>query len=307
MSQVHAATVPKAQKAQRGGAMEARRTRARRGRRGRRTGRLLPNLAGLAVFVVVAFPSYWMVSTALKSNTGIFSTTPQFVPTELHWSNFGRAMDRQYFWDSIRNSLIIGLGAVAASLVIGFLAALAIARFRFYGRRAFFITIIIVQMIPANSLFIPLYLLLNKAHLTDRLLGAGITYLALTLPFTVWLLRGFVAGIPVELEEAAQIDGCSRMAAFFRIVLPLVAPGLVATSIFSFIQSWNEFLLANVLLTSEQNRTVSLWLFNFVTLRGTDWTGLMAGSTLVALPAVILFLLLHRRMVSGLVAGAVKG
>jgi N,N'-diacetylchitobiose transport system permease protein len=167
--------------------------------------------------------------------------------------------------------------------------------------------IIVVQMIPANSLFIPLYLLLNKVQLTDKLLGAAITYLALTLPFTVWLLRGFVSGIPVELEEAAQVDGCSRMGAFFRIILPLVAPGLVATSIFAFIQAWNEFLLANVLLTSEQKRTISLWLFNFVTLRGTDWTGLMAGSTLVALPVVVFFIILHRRIASGLVAGAVKG
>jgi N,N'-diacetylchitobiose transport system permease protein len=111
----------------------------------------------------------------------------------------------------------------------------------------------------------------------------------------------------VELEEAAQVDGCSRMGAFFRIILPLVAPGLVATSIFAFIQAWNEFLLANVLLTSEQKRTISLWLFNFVTLRGTDWTGLMAGSTLVALPVVVFFIILHRRIASGLVAGAVKG
>jgi len=216
-------------------------------------------------------------------------------------------MDKPYFWDAVRNSLVIGVSAVIASLIIGFLAALAIARFRFYGRRAFLVTIIVVQMIPANSLFIPLYLLLNKVGLTDKLLGAAITYLALTLPFTVWLLRGFIAGIPVELEEAAQVDGCSRMGAFFRIILPLVAPGLVATSIFAFIQAWNEFLLANVLLTSEQKRTISLWLFNFVTLRGTDWTGLMAGSTLVALPVVIFFMILHRRIASGLVAGAVKG
>ncbi len=273
----------------------------------RRPRRLLANLVGIGVFLVMVFPTYWMVATALKTNAEIFSTTPKFVPTHPTLSNFGRAMDKPYFWDSLRNSLVIGASAVIASLVIGFLAALAIARFRFYGRRAFLVMIIVVQMIPANSLFIPLYLLLNKAELTDKLLGAALTYLALTLPFTVWLLRGFVAGIPVELEEAAQVDGCSRMGAFFRIILPLVAPGLVATSIFAFIQAWNEFLLANVLLTSEQNRTVSLWLFNFITLRGTDWTGLMAGSTLVALPVVIFFMVLHRRIASGLVAGAVKG
>ncbi len=273
----------------------------------RRPRRLLANVVGVGVFFVMVFPTYWMVATALKTNADIFATTPKFVPTHPTLSNFGRAMDKPYFWDAVRNSLVIGVSAVIASLIIGFLAALAIARFRFYGRRAFLIMIIVVQMIPANALFIPLYLLLNRVQLTDKLLGAAITYLALTLPFTVWLLRGFVSGIPVELEEAAQVDGCSRMGAFFRIILPLVAPGLVATSIFAFIQAWNEFLLANVLLTSEQKRTISLWLFNFVTLRGTDWTGLMAGSTLVALPVVVFFMILHRRIASGLVAGAVKG
>ncbi len=275
--------------------------------RSRKQGNLGANIAGLVVFVVMAFPVYWMINTAFKPASEIITSTPHFFPTDITFDGFARALDRPFFWSSVRNSLIVGFGAVILSLVIGFLAALAIARFRFYGRRAFGLTIFFVQMIPLNALVIPLYLLLEDAGMLDKLPGLIVVYLALTLPFTIWLLRGFVAGIPLELEEAAQMDGCTRMQAFYRVVLPLVAPGLVATALYSFIQAWNEFLIANVILSSEDKRTVSAWLLNFITLRGTDWAGLMAASTLVALPVVALFLVLNRRIASGLVAGAVKG
>ncbi|MCI0688961.1 MAG: carbohydrate ABC transporter permease [Sporichthyaceae bacterium] len=272
-----------------------------------RRGRIAANLTGLAVFVVMAFPVYWMIISSIKPGRELFARTPQFIPTSPTLDNFSRAMNRDYFWDSVLNSVIVGLGAVAASMAIGFLAALAIARFRFYGRKAFVVMIIAAQMLPLNALVIPLFLLLSRAGLQNRLTGIIITYLALTLPLTIWLLRGFVAGIPAELEEAAMVDGCTRVGAFFRIILPLVAPGLVATSVFTFIQAWNEFLLANVLLTEPGQRTVSIWLYGFITNQGIDYAGLMAGSVLIALPVVIFFLILNRRIASGLVSGAVKG
>ncbi len=272
-----------------------------------RRGRIAANATGVVVFVIMAFPVYWMLNTAFKPGAEVFAATPTFWPSDFTLDGFQRAIDRPYFWSSVRTSLIVGFGAVIASLVIGFLAALAIARFRFFGRRAFAITIFTVQMIPLAALVIPLYLLLEDIGLLDKLPGLILVYLALTLPFTIWLLRGFVAGIPVELEEAAKMDGCSQMQAFRVVVLPLVAPGLVATALFSFIQAWNEFLLANVILTTESHRTVSAWLLGFQTQRGTDWTGLMAASALVALPVVVLFLILNRRVAAGLTAGAVKG
>lgn len=272
-----------------------------------RRGRIGANALGLVVFVIMAFPVYWLLISAIKPGRALFARTPQFIPTDPTLSNFSRAMNRDYFWDSVLNSVLVGLGAVVASMVIGFFAAVAIARFRFYGRKAFVVMIIAAQMLPLNALVIPLFLLLGRAGLQNSLTGLTITYLALTLPLTVWLLRGFVAGIPAELEEAAMVDGCTRVGAFFRVILPLVAPGLVATSVFTFIQAWNEFLLANVLLTEPQRRTVSIWLYGFITNQGIDYAGLMAGSVLVALPVVVFFLILNRRIASGLVAGAVKG
>lgn len=275
--------------------------------RRRRRNRVTADIAGLLVFAVMAFPVYWMVASAIKPSTELRSTTPRFIPSEFSLDSFRRAIDQPHFWDAVMNSMVVGAGVVLASVAVGFLAALAVARFRFYGRKAFLVVVISVQMIPLNALVIPLFLLLQEADLTNTLIGVVTTYLALTLPLTIWLLRGFIAGIPRELEEAAMVDGCSRMGAFFRIVLPLVAPGLVAVSIFGFIQAWNEFLLANVLLTVEDKRTISLWLLSFSTVRGTDYGAIMAGSTLVALPVVVLFLVINRRIAAGLVAGAVKG
>ncbi|HKE50226.1 MAG TPA: carbohydrate ABC transporter permease [Actinomycetes bacterium] len=272
-----------------------------------RRARIGANLLGLVVLVIMAFPVYWMVISALKPGRELFARTPQFIPTDPTLANFSRAMNRDYFWNSVLNSVMVGFGAVVVSMIVGFLAAVAIARFRFYGRKAFLVMIISAQMLPLTALVIPLFLLLGRAGLQNSLTGITITYLALTLPLAIWLLRGFVSGIPAELEEAAMVDGCTRVGAFFRIILPLVAPGLVATSVFTFIQVWNEFLLANVLLTEPQRRTVSIWLYGFITNQGIDYAGLMAGSVLIALPVVVFFLILNRRIASGLVAGAVKG
>jgi N,N'-diacetylchitobiose transport system permease protein len=276
-----------------------------RNRRNRQ--RLVANAIGLVVLAVMLFPVYWMIATSFKPGRDILRFDPKWFPSPATLQNFSDAIHRPYFGDNVRNSVIVVGVVVVLSLVIGFLAALAIARFRFYGRRAFIVVIIGVQMIPATALIIPLYVLLARAGQVDRLSGVIVTYLTFVLPFTVWTLRGFVMGIPPELEEAAMVDGCTRFGAFLRILLPLIVPGLVATSIFAFVQAWNEFIFAYVILSSQENQTLTVWLASFTTSRGTDWGPLMAAATLTSLPVVIFFALVQRRVAFGLTAGAVRG
>jgi N,N'-diacetylchitobiose transport system permease protein len=275
--------------------------------RSRRLGSVGWNLLGIFVFVVMIFPVYWMVATAFKTGQDIFSYTPKWFPLHPTLANFGDAIHRQYFWQNVRNSLVVVGVVVTLSLALAFLAALALAKFRFYGRKAFIVLIIAVQMVPLNALIIPLYIALSRAHEVNKLSGVIITYMTFVLPFTVWTLRGFILGVPRELEEAAMVDGTTRFGAFFRILLPLIGPGLVATSIFAFIQAWNEYIMAYVLLSSPEKQTLTVWLASFTTNRGTAWGPLMAGATLTALPVVVFFLLVQRRIAFGLTAGAVRG
>ena len=265
------------------------------------------NALGMAVFVVMIFPVYWMVSTAFKTGPNIFSYSPKWLPIPATLANFGDAIHRQYFWQNVRNSLIVVVVVVTLSLALAFLAALALAKFRFYGRKAFIVITIAVLMVPLNALIIPLYITLSRVHEVNKLSGVIITYMTFVLPFAIWTLRGFILGVPGELEEAAMVDGTTRFGAFVRILLPLVAPGLVATSIFAFIQAWNEYIIAYVLLSSPEKQTLTVWLASFTTNRGTEWGPLMAGATLTAVPVVIFFLLVQRRIAFGLTAGAVRG
>jgi len=280
----------------------------RRRRRKRTLQRVCVNALGLAVFVVMTFPVYWMVSTSFKQGGEILSFTPQFIPTNPTLDNFRDAIGRDLFWSSVRNSLIVVLAVVVVSVVLAFLAALALAKFRFHGRSAFVVVVFGVQMVPLAALVIPLYITFSAIHQVDKLSGVVIAYVAVVLPFCVWTLRGFISGIPKELEEAAMVDGSSRVGAFFRILLPLVAPGLVATSVFVFVTSWNEFIFAYVLLNDQSKQTVTVWLADFYgTSRQVDWGGLMAGSILAAVPVLIFFGLVQRKIAFGLTAGAVKG
>jgi N,N'-diacetylchitobiose transport system permease protein len=217
------------------------------GRR-RRVHKLGWNLLGLVVFAVMVFPVYWMVATAFKPGQQILSYTPQWIPTSPTLSNFRDAIDQPFFWNAVKNSLIIVSTVVALSVVLAFLASLALAKFHFYGRKAFIVLILGVQMVPLAALIIPLYILMSRLGQIDKLTGVIAMYLTFVLPFTVWTMRGFLLGIPKELEEAAMVDGATRFGAFVRVLLPLVGPGLVATSIFAFIQAWNEFIIAYVFL-----------------------------------------------------------
>jgi N,N'-diacetylchitobiose transport system permease protein len=262
---------------------------------------------GLLVFGVMMFPIYWMVSTAFKPGKEILSLTPYWFPMPITLENFRDAIAVPFFWNDVANSLIVVCTVVAISIVLAFLAAVAVARFGFRGRNAFIVMVIAVQMVPLNALVIPIYLLLDSVGQVDSLLGVIAYYMAVVLPFMIWTLRGFVHNIPVDLEEAAMVDGATRVGAFMRIVFPLVAPGLVATAIFGFIQAWNEYIIAYVLLSTSSKQTLTIWLASFTTQHGTDWGGLMAGATLTALPVVVFFLIVQRHVAGGLTAGAVKG
>ena len=274
---------------------------------GERARQLLYDAAGLAVAAVMLFPIYWMVATAFKPGHDILSLTPKWFPAPFTLENFQDAITRPYFLDDVKNSVIVVGVMLVLGLTIAFLAAVGTARFGFRGRTAFLVMIIGVQMVPLNALIIPLYLMLDRVGQTDALPGVIAVYLAVVLPFMIWTLRGFVANIPAELEESAMIDGCSRVGAFFRITFPLVGPGLVATAIFGFIQAWNEYIVAYVLLSSPNNQTLTIWLASFTTNHGPQWGPLMAGATLTGVPVVAFFLVLQRYLAGGLTAGAVKG
>lgn len=265
------------------------------------------DVVGVLVFAVMMFPIYWMVSTAFKPGKEILSLTPYWFPMPITLDNFRDAIAVPFFWNDVMNSLIVVCTVVAISIVLAFLAAVAVARFGFRGRSVFIVMVIAVQMVPLNALVIPIYLLLDSVGQVDSLLGVIAYYMAVVLPFMIWTLRGFVHNIPVDLEEAAMVDGATRVGAFMRIVFPLVAPGLVATAIFGFIQAWNEYIIAYVLLSSSSKQTLTIWLASFTTQHGTDWGCLMAGATLTALPVVVFFLLVQRHVSGGLTAGAVKG
>ncbi|BFU43314.1 carbohydrate ABC transporter permease [Krasilnikovia sp. MM14-A1004] len=272
-----------------------------------RLSRLVWTLCGLTVAGVWTFPVYWMANTAFKPGRDMQTVTPQFWPHHPTLANFRTVVTDAVFWRALRNSAIVTVLVVLVAMAVAFLAALAIARFRFRGRRALLLAVMIVQMVPLNAVVIPLFLMFSAARLSDTLPGLVLAYLAFAMPFAVWTLRGFLSTIPVELEEAAMVDGCGRFGAFVRVVLPLLLPGLIATSIYTMILAWNEFMLTYFLISSPDNYTLPLWLTHFTLSEGTEYGPLMAGSTLIALPVVVFFMLVQRKVAGGLTAGAVKG
>jgi len=266
------------------------------------------DLVGVLVFIVMVFPVFWMISTAFKPDDEIVSLNPTWVPLHPTLDHFRDAINRPYFWQDVRNSLIVVLTTVAISVTLAFLAAIALARYRFRVRTMFIVLVIGIQMLPQAGLIIPLYVVLARYHQVNALTGLVVTYMTFVLPFCVWTLRGFLLGIPKDLEEAAMVDGSTRIGVFMKILLPLMGPGLVATSVFAFITTWNEYIFARVLLNDQSKQTVTVWLSYFLgTSRHTDWGALMAASTLTAIPVVIFFLLVQRRIAFGLTAGAVRG
>lgn len=265
------------------------------------------NASGIVAIVLMGFPVYWMITTSFKPKGDILSTNPTLLPRSFTLSNYVEAVTKEGFVRALINSLIVVFFTVTISLFVALFASIAVARMKFKGKRAYVATILLVQMLPLSALLIPIYLLLSRFNLTDKLSGVILTYLAFVLPFVIWTLRGFLVNIPAELEEAALVDGCTKPQAYRLVLFPLMAPGLVATAIFAFIQAWNEFLLAYILLSSQDNATMPIWLAGFTNRFGTDWGPLMAASTLTALPVVIFFTRIQDKIATGVTAGAVKG
>jgi N,N'-diacetylchitobiose transport system permease protein len=271
----------------------------------RRLGSGLWSAVAIVVALMWAFPVYWMVNSSLLPNVKLQSTNPSFLPiggsAVVSDPRFGRAL---------AISLAVTVLAVVAAIAIAFLGALAVSRFRFRGRISFVLALLLIQMLPAEGLFIAQYKMMASVGQLNSVVGLSVLYAAAVIPFTIWMLRGFVAGVPIELEEAAMVDGLSRTRAFLKITFPLLAPGLVASAVYAFLQAWNEFTVALVIMTEEQARTLPLWLRGFVqasATRETDWGQVMAASALVAVPVIIFFMIVQGRMSSGLVGGAVKG
>lgn len=275
-----------------------------------RLSRVIYSALAIAVAIGWVFPVYWMINSSLLPNRTLQSFIPTFFPVNGSLNNYANTLEDGTFFSALGISLSVTLIAVFFCLLFAFLAAVAISRFRFKGRKSFVIAVLIVQMLPAEGLFIAQYKMVASVGLLNSIIGLSVIYTAAVVPFTIWMLRGFVAGIPADLEEAAMVDGLSRTQAFMRITFPLLAPGLVASGVFAFLQAWNEFTVALVLLPAEAMQTLPLWLRGFIqasATRETDWGQVMAASTLVAVPVIIFFLIVQGRMTSGLVSGAVKG
>jgi N,N'-diacetylchitobiose transport system permease protein len=270
------------------------------------------NGLGLLVALVTLFPIFWMLSTAFKPATEIYSLTPHPLPAHPTLGNFRTVIDGSVigipYWNFLKNSLFVTVVSVAASSLIAMLAAIALARFRFRFRTSYLIMLLIVQMLPQQALVIALFLDFRAANLLDSLVGLTLLYIAFSLPVTIWMLRNFVAAVPRELEEAAAIDGAGPFRVFFRVLLPLVAPGLVTTSVFAFIFAWNEFVFALTFLGTDTAKfTLPIYVTYFFSKGSVDWGAIMAASVLFTLPVMIFFLIVQRRLRAGLLAGAVKG
>lgn len=262
-----------------------------------------------ALFVIIwSFPIYWMINTAFKPTNEILTPVPKFLPSSLNVDNFVIALTKTGFFQNLLNSVIVVFSAVIFSIILGFFASAALTRFRFRGRRAIMIGLLCAQMLPGAALLIPQFLLFNNMGLTGTYVGLIMAYVAGTLPFAIWTMRGFFMSIPVELEEAAQMDGASTWRIIWHVLFPLVAPGVISTGVFAFIHAWNDYIIAYTFMKDSSMYTLTVWLASFSTVtKGTDFGAQMAASLLFSLPVVVFFMLVQRKLVSGMTAGAVKG
>ncbi|MFS4091609.1 carbohydrate ABC transporter permease [Streptomyces sp. AF1A] len=270
-------------------------------------GRIWPNATAVVLFVGFVFPVYWMFATAFKPTGDIIADNPVWLPTNVTLGHFKKAVDADHFWTLVGNSVTVTVCSVLCSLLIALFAAFALARMRFRGRRGLVVTFMLAQMAPWEVMIIAIYMIVRDNDMLDSLVPLTVFYTMMVLPLTILTLRGYIAAVPKELEESAMVDGCTRMQAFRKVIFPLLAPGLMATSLFGFITAWNEFPLVLILNKDIEKQTLPLWLSQFQTAFGDDWGATMAASSLFALPILLLFIFLQRKAVSGLTDGAVKG
>ncbi len=277
--------------------------------------RFSPYWTALVTFVVAIsaiwtlFPMYWMLSTSLKENLEVFNVPPTIWPAHLTVTSYlnlngGITPISDFF----KNSVITSFGTVVVAVVLAMFAGYALSRLRFRLRRTTLIGILMTQMFPLVVLLIPMYLIYVQAHLLNTYLGLVLAFTSFTLPFGIWMIKGFVDTVPVEIEEAAMVDGCNRFQAMRLVVFPLIIPGVVATAVFAFLDAWNNLLFPLTLVNEVTMKTLPPgMILAFGGEFKHDWSGMMAASTLVSIPVVIGFVLIQRYLVEGLTGGAVKG
>jgi multiple sugar transport system permease protein len=290
----------------------------RRSRRVRNSDKLRDVL--LWIIVLIWFvPALWIILTSVRLRTEVDAHPPVWIPSALSFDSykilFGMPTPEGAFGlgGSIpvltygRNSIIIALVATAFAIVLGTLAGYAFSRFSFRGKNSLFLGFMLARAIPGIALSLPLFVLFARAGLSDTIPGMIITYIALNIPFTAWLMDGFFRALPEELDDAARIDGCSHWGAFLRVALPLALPGVAAAAIFAFLTCWNEFALASIITRTPKSRTFPPALFEFTGQFVSDWRGMTAMAVLMLIPAVIFVALVQRQLVQGLASGATKG
>ena len=259
----------------------------------------------LVVWAYYLFPIYWLIASSIKTRVDYFSMPPKwfFRPTIEHYAvQFAKPV----FVRALKNSLFVTVATVVCSLGLGAWAAYAFARFRFKGSRTLGFGLIVARMMPPIVFVVPLFLMLNSLHLRNTHFGLILIFTTFTLPFSVWMLRSFFEEVPIEIEEAAFIDGASRVQTFFKIVIPLTSPGLAATAVFAALLAWNEFLFA-LLMGGGDTITLPVFLSGFIGERTTDVGGIMATAVLSVTPPVLFATLVQRNLIKGLTLGAVKG
>lgn len=269
------------------------------------TNRLLLGLVALVAVAVTVFPLLWMLKIALNSQVDALAIPPNWL-APLSLDAFHKAVSARSFAVSLANSVIVAFIALAASLALGLLAAYAFSRYRFPGAQVLLFALLCTRIFPPIAMVVPFFLNLDWMGLRDTHIGLALAYIAMDTPLAIWMLKGYYDAIPTELEESALIDGASRFQAVTKVTLPLMAPGIVATGIFVFILSWNEFLFA-LILTSTEARTLPVVIAEFIGETGIDWPEIMAASTMALLPVLVLTFIMQKHIASGLTGGAVKG
>ncbi|GGR97014.1 MULTISPECIES: carbohydrate ABC transporter permease [Streptomyces] len=257
--------------------------------------------------IFTIFPLYWITITSFKPAGDIFTFPLAYWPEDFSLENYSGLFGASQFGTYLLNSLIVSAVAGTVATVISMLSAYVLARFEFRTKTALLMAALVTQMIPSFIALGPLYLLMTDLQLVDNRLGLVLVYIAVCIPFCTVMLRGFFANIPDTLEEAAMIDGCSRLGALFRVLLPVMKPGIVAAFIFNFVNCWNELFLSVTLMNSDDNKTVPTALNGFISSFNIDWGSMSAAAVLTILPTMVLFAFASRHIVQGLTAGAVKG
>ncbi len=254
-----------------------------------------------------AIPFYWMIATSLKHDKEIYGYEATLIPEQPTFANYATVFRETPYLLYLRNSVVVAVGSTVLSMIIAVLGAYAIARLDFPGRALLARGLVFTYLVPTSLLFIPMFAMMSMFRLTDSLYGLTIAYLGFDVPFCTWLLMGYFKSVPVELEEAARVDGCNRVGALLRVVLPMSLPALVVVTFFSFTHAWNEFLYAHVFTSTTSARTVTTGLVNFMSQDVFFWGPLMASTVMSALPPVLMFLVFQRWVVKGLTLGGVKG